>query len=155
MAALFVSSQCAACMEPNTRQSGFTLVELITVIIILGFVSVMVLPRLLQPGNFQSRTVQDKLINAARMAQQLAMSKAVSANVQLITDNSNHRIRISYSEGGGQTIDADIPTAISITEQTLSYNKHGDLVGGAGATISINGGAHTVQIEASGYAHAL
>ena len=57
-------------MEHITRQSGFTLVELITVIIILGFVSVMVLPRMLQPGSFQSRTVQDKLISAAREAQQ-------------------------------------------------------------------------------------
>ena len=82
------------------------------------------------------------------------MSKAVSANVQLITDNTNHRIRISYSEGGTQVIDSDIPSAISITNWSGSYNKHGDLIGGS-VNISINGGEHTVQIESSGYAHAL
>ena len=141
-------------MKYKTAQSGFTLVELITVIVIMGFLAVTGLPRLLQPSSFQSRTVQDKLISAARTAQQLAMSKAVSANVQLIIDNSNHRIRISYTEGGTQTIDTDIPSAISITTATVSYNKHGDIVGGT-TTISINSGEHSVQIESSGYAHAL
>jgi MSHA pilin protein MshC len=141
-------------MQRQIPQSGFTLVELITVIVILGFVSVMVLPRFLQPDSFQARTVQDKLISAARMAQQLAMSKAVSANVQLSTDNSHHRIRISYSEGGSQIIDSDIPAAVSISNWSGSYNKHGDLVGAA-ASISINGGEHIVRIELSGYAHAL
>lgn len=142
-------------MDGKNTQHGFTLVELITVILILGFLAVTVLPRFLQTSNFESRTTQDKLISAARQAQQLAMTKAVSANVQLITDNSNHRIRISYSEGGTQTIDTDIPTATSISNQTLGYNKRGDLIGGASVDISINGGTHTVRIESSGYAHAL
>lgn len=142
-------------MTHKPTQSGFTLVELITVIVILGLLSVTVLPRFLQTDSFQSRTVQDKLISAARQAQQLAMSKAVSANVQLITDNSSKRIRISYSEGGPQTIDTDIPSATSITNQTLTYNKRGDLSGGSAVNISINGGERTVRIESSGYAHAL
>ena len=128
-------------MAHKPTQSGFTLVELITVIVILGFLSITVLPRFLQSD--------------ARQAQQLAMSKAVSANVQLVTDNSNHRIRISYSESGTQTIDSDIPSATSITNQTLSYNKRGDLSGSSAVDISINGGERTVRIESSGYAHAL
>jgi prepilin-type N-terminal cleavage/methylation domain-containing protein len=142
-------------MEHKTTQRAFTLVELITVIVILGFLSVAILPRFLQSDSFEARTVQDKLISAAREAQQLAMSKAVSANVQLITDNSNKRIRIRYSEGGTQTIDTDIPSASSISDQTLGYNKRGYLSSGSGVNISINGGARTVRIEASGYAHAL
>lgn len=142
-------------MDDKKTQYGFTLVELITVILILGFLAVTVLPRFLQTSSFESRTVQDKLISAARQAQQLAMTKAVSANVQLITDNTNKRIRISYSESGTQTIDTDIPTAASITSQTISYNKRGDLTGGSSVDISINPGARAVRIESSGYAHAL
>jgi MSHA pilin protein MshC len=142
-------------MDVMTTQRGFTLIELITVIIILGFISVAVLPRFLQSSSFEARSVQDKLISAARQAQQLAMSKAVTANVQLITDNSHHRIRISYSEGGTQTLDTDIPTATSITDSSVSYNKRGDLVSASTVDISINSGEHTVRIEKSGYAHAL
>lgn len=142
-------------MDGKHTQHGFTLVELITVILILGFLAVTVLPRFVQTGNFESRTVQDKLISAARQAQQLAMTKAVSANVQLSTDNSNKRIRISYSESGTQTIDTDIPAATTITDQTVSYNKRGDVAGGGSVDISINSGERTVRIESSGYAHAL
>jgi MSHA pilin protein MshC len=142
-------------MEHKITQSGFTLVELITVIVILSFLSITVLPRFLQSDSFQSRTTQDKLISVARQAQQLAMSKAVGANVQLITDNTNHRIRISYNEGVLQTLDTDIPSTTTISDNTLSYNKRGDLSGGGAVDISINAGERTVRIEASGYAHAL
>ena len=144
-------------MESKTTQSGFTLVELITVIVILGFVSVMALPRMLQPDSFQARSVQDQLISAARTAQQLAMNKAVSANVQLTTDNANHRIRISYSENGVQTLDTTIPAAISITDTTatpLSFNKQGNLSAGSTVDISIGYPALHVRIEATGYTHA-
>lgn len=142
-------------MAQKTTQHGFTLIELIAVIVILGFLSVAIMPRFLQSDSFEARTVQDKLISAAREAQQLAMSKPVSADVQLITDNGNKRIRISYIDGGTQTIDTDIPGASSINNQTLHYDKHGFVVGGSAVTISINGGAKSVRIEASGYAHAL
>jgi MSHA pilin protein MshC len=142
-------------MDNETTQSGFTLVELITVIVILSFVSIAVLPRFLQSNSFQTRSVQDQLISAARQAQQLAMSKAVSANVQLSTDNSNHRIRISYTEGGTQTLDTDIPSATTVSNTTVSYNKHGDISGSSAVDISINSGERTVRIETSGYAHAL
>lgn len=142
-------------MNVSKTQHGFTLVELITVIVILGFISVAVIPRFLQSSSFEARSAQDQLISAARQAQQLAMSKAVGANVQLITDNSNHRIRISYTESGTQTIDTAIPSAVSISNQTLSFNKRGDLSSGSAVDISVNSGAHTVRIESSGYAHAL
>jgi MSHA pilin protein MshC len=142
-------------MDNETTQSGFTLVELITVIVILSFVSIAVLPRFLQSNSFQTRSVQDQLLSAARQAQQLAMSKAVSANVQLSTDNSNHRIRISYTEGGTQTLDTDIPSATTVSNTTVSYNKHGDISGSSAVDISINSGERTVRIETSGYAHAL
>jgi prepilin-type N-terminal cleavage/methylation domain-containing protein len=142
-------------MEANNRQGGFTLVELITVILILGFLAVTVLPRFLQKSPFESRSVQDKLISAARQAQQLAMSKAVGANVQLITDNSNHRIRISYDEGGNQTLDTEIPAGVTIDNQSLNYNKRGDLAAGSAVNIAINSGERNVRIEATGYAHAL
>lgn len=142
-------------MGYKTTQPGFTLVELIAVIIILGLVSVAILPRFIQANSTEIRTVQDKLINVAREAQQLAMSKPLSANVQLIIDNTNKRLRIQYTEGGTQTLDTDLPSSTSITSQTLAYNKNGYLTSGSPVDISINGGARTVRIEASGYAHAL
>lgn len=139
-------------MQRMRQQHGFTLVELVTVLVILGLLAVAVLPRMLQRNTFEARTAQDTLISAARQAQQLAMNKAVSANVQLITDNTSKRIRISYTEGGTQTIDTRVPDGIDIDDATVSYSKRGDA--DSAATISINSGERNVCISGAGFAYA-
>jgi MSHA pilin protein MshC len=134
---------------------GFTLVELITVIVILGILSVFVLPRFLNSDRFEARTVQEQLISAARQAQQLAMDKGTAAAVQLAVDNTNKRIRITYNEGGAQTIDYAVPAGITLvsTAANVSYNGLGDVA--TAINISILGaGTRNVCIESSGYAHA-
>jgi len=135
------------------RHQGFTLVEMVTVITIVGVLAVVMIPRFLQPSNFESRSVADTLISSARQAQQLAMSKSSSANVTLSTDNGNKRIRISYIESGSQFIDVSIPNNISITNLAVSFLKSGRSNFGSQATISISP-ARSVCIETSGYAHA-
>ena len=137
-------------MQTTSLQHGFTLVELITVLVILGLIAVAVLPRMLQRDTFETRTAQDTLLSAARQAQQLAMNKAVSANVQLITDNTNKRIRISYTEGGAQTIDTSVPDGIDIDDATVSYSKRGD----ADAAVTIAVGDRSVCISSAGFAYA-
>lgn len=142
-------------MKPTSKQSGFTLIELVTVILILGLLAVVAVPRFANKGSFESRTVEDKLISAARHAQQLAMSKAVSANVQLQTDNTNKRIRITYSEGGVQTIDQSIPSDVDIDNVTITFNKKGEasnLV--SQLIINISPGSRSIMIETTGYTHA-
>ena len=136
--------------KPN--QDGFTLIELVTVITILGLLAVAVVPRFTSTSSFETRTVQDQIISAIRQAQQLAMNKAVSANVQLQTDSSNHRIRITYDEGGTQTIDTSIANNITLTATTISFLKSGDVI--SASTIAITPGSRQVCVEATGYAHA-
>ncbi len=142
-------------MKHTSKQSGFTLIELVTVIVILGLLAVVAVPRFANKGSFESRTVEDKLISAARHAQQLAMSKAVSANVQLQTDNTNKRIRITYSESGVQNIDQSIPSDVNIDDATITFNKKGEASNlAAQLTINISPGSRSILIETTGYAHA-
>ena len=49
--------------------SGFTLIELITVIVILGALTVVVGPRFVSTGAFDERTFYDDVIQAIRYAQ--------------------------------------------------------------------------------------
>ncbi len=141
-------------MDRVGKQTGFTLIEMVTVIVILGLLAVVMIPRFLAPSNFDSRATADTLISSLRQAQQLAMTKAPSANVSITTDNSNKRIRISYTEGGAQTIDVSISANITITATTIPFLKSGAANIGGQQTITISPNARSVCVETSGYAHA-
>lgn len=58
---------------PMHRHRGFTLVELVAVIILLGIVATVVLPRFSSRDGFVEYAVRDQLISAFRLAQQRAM----------------------------------------------------------------------------------
>jgi MSHA pilin protein MshC len=134
------------------HHNGFTLIELVTVITILGVLAVFAAPKFLQSTSFESRTTQDLLLRTAQEAQQLAMTQGSGANVQLQIDNSNKRLRIQYTLGGTQTRDYPIPAGITVTDATLSYTALGDAT--PASTVVINADTtRRVCIETTGYAH--
>ncbi len=55
------------------QQSGFTLVELVATIILLGIVAVAVVPRFSGAGTYSEYVLRDQFISAVRFAQQRAM----------------------------------------------------------------------------------
>jgi len=132
------------------HRGGFTLVELIVTIVLVAILAVYAIPKFVNSDIAAARTAQDTVLVAARRAQQMAMDKGNIATVQLITDNSNHRARISYVEGGAQTIDFALPSELTVTDAVISY----DVLGNAtpATTLSVGGGRN-VCIEATGYVY--
>jgi len=57
------------------NQRGFTLVELITVIVILGIISAVAVPRFFDSNTFQSRGFYDQVISTLRYAQKTAIAQ--------------------------------------------------------------------------------
>jgi len=69
------------------RQSGFTLVELIMTLVILGLISAYALPRFFDLQRFDDRGFYTEVINATRYAQQYAV--ATNCDIQVtFTSNS-------------------------------------------------------------------
>lgn len=139
-------------MYVHIQHPGFTLIELVTTILIVGILAVFAIPKFIGSDSVAPQTAQHLVLTASRRAQQLAMNKGAAAAVQLITDNTNDRIRISYTDGGLQSIDFNIPESIPMNggiDQTFNY----DVLGNASpaATISLTAGRN-VCIEATGYA---
>jgi len=59
----------------NTKQIGFTLIELITVIMLVGILAVAVLPKFDGTASYEAHTHRAQLISALRLTQQRAMQQ--------------------------------------------------------------------------------
>jgi MSHA pilin protein MshC len=70
---------------------GFTLVELVTVIVLLSVLSVLALSRLGNVSGFERRAYYDEVVNALRYAQKVALTTGCSVRVELNTNS--YRLR--------------------------------------------------------------
>lgn len=131
-------------------ERGFTLIELIAVMVILGVMSVTLFSRL---GSIASTNVQasrDDLIAVLFFAQQNAMARS---GVQLIVTSSS----VSVTENVPplvtlQGYPLSFPSGVTATPMTFSYDKLGRTIPG-NITLTSSGGSAVITVEASGYAH--
>ena len=133
-------------------ERGFTLIELIAVIILISIMSVTLFSRL---GSVNSANIQagrDDLIAALFFAQQTAMARS---NIQLVlTTNS-----VSVTENGtpikvhAQGYPLALPSGVTVTPMTLTYDKLGRTTTATIALSATGGLSASITLEASGYAH--
>jgi len=71
----------------NSKQIGFTLVELVMVIVMLGTLSATALPRFFEKNTFAERAFFDDTLNAVRYAQKLAVATGCSVKVSISSDS--------------------------------------------------------------------
>lgn len=137
-------------------ERGFTLIELIAVIILISIMSITLMSRLDSIKSTNIQAGRDDLIAALFFAQQTAMARN---NIQLVlTTNS-----VSVTENGtpikvhAQGYPLALPSGVTVTPMTLSYDKLGRIVGSLTSTtitLSGTGGlSASITLEVSGYAH--
>lgn len=93
--------------EPRLTSRGFTLVELIVVIVLLGTLSVIILPRFLDMTMFRQRGFHDETVSAVRYAQKLAV--ASGCDVQVILGAGGYALRQRASCDTLSLFDQDVP----------------------------------------------
>ncbi|AAZ26905.1 type II secretion system protein [Colwellia psychrerythraea] len=83
-----MSSKCSC----NLIHQGFTLVELVTVILLISILAVSVAPKFGGTASYEAHTHRAKLISALRLTQQRAMQQTDTADGychQLVFDNDS------------------------------------------------------------------
>jgi len=73
----------ASPLLPKGCQGGFTLIELIMVIVILGVLAVFAAPRLLNTGDFNARGFHDETLSLLRYSQKTAIAQRRTVCVAL------------------------------------------------------------------------
>lgn len=137
----------------NTQQNGFTLVELVSVLIIVGVLSVTLSSRFSSSGAAKVQAVRDDIIRALFFAQQTSMARPL---ITLVVTSGD----VSVKENGNDiVVDKDgypftFPPGVTASAIVLTYDKLGHTSAGT-ITVSETAGpaSATISIQASGYAY--
>ena len=150
---------------------GFTLVEMVTTIIILGILAAMAAPRFFDRDTFESRGFYDQVISTLRYAQKAAIAQrrfvcaAFSANSVTLTYDpvapSSSHLAMTACPGGSNLTGPTGVVPYSVSSSTASFTAlpaafYFDALGkpSASGVIAVSGYATPITVEAeTGYVH--
>lgn len=159
--------------DRGLRQRGFTLIELIMTMVIVGILAVVVAPRFLGTSVFQSRGFADQVQTTLRYAQKVAIAQHRNVCVTLTANAIS--LKVASLDGAGSPCDSNLissagqasncssatykicapTTAITLASSpSMSFNF--DALGSTPSrqTISISGSSNNIIVEAqTGYVH--
>lgn len=139
----------------NRRSSGFSLIELLMVVILVGILSIFALGRLGNQDAFAARGFFDDTVGAVRFAQKLAVSTGCDVRV-VLTANSYQLLQSSSCTANDFLLPVTnpaqrtspyqsnaIPPGFSLTVGNITFNARGERVGGGPPTFALSDGATT------------
>jgi MSHA pilin protein MshC len=154
------------------NQRGFTLVELVMTMVIIGILAAVVAPRFFDANVFKSRGFADQVQSTLRYAQKEAIAQRRNVCVALNATTITLKIATTSGTGnactnilllpGGSSNSISAPTGSGIT---MTYSLPSFVFYGSGApsftspgyptvNVSISGATNSITIEAqTGYVH--
>ena len=156
-------------MRRNTYPSGFTLVELVVIIVLLGILSIYAAPRFLHSQDFATRGYFDELLQASRYAQKLAVASNCEARITIAANSFTLEQPAAANQCGNPTTWQTVslpgiappysaPGGVTVTAGTgpITFNGEGQASAGPIVTVSGNGNSFRFQVyPATGFVRRL
>jgi len=140
----------------RTRNVGFTLIELIAVIVLLAAISVGVISKFGNTGSAAVQASRDDLVAALFYGQQIAMARDSATNPIRVVTTSNS---VSVTENGTPLLHGSVQYPLVLEggvalspASTLNFNKLGQTTASV-FTLSRSGVSATITVSDSGYAN--
>lgn len=155
--------------------AGFTMVELIVTMVIIGIMSVVVVPRMSLVGGFDSRGMRDQTIATLRYAQKSAIAQR--RHICAVIDNSDITLTIASSfstttptcslasplptsltypasncSSGTATVCRPSRVATTLASGTIIFDPSGRAISGAG-TYAVSGGTSITIVASTGHVY--
>src|SRR3954469_18765531 len=137
----------AAMKQRLPQNFGFTLVELVTIMIVVGILAAFAVPRFMDRTGFESRGLYDQAQAIVRYAQKIAIAQRQSppkpAIFVVITAS---QIRICYDGGcatpvidptSGGALHVNAPNAVTLSPTSFSFDGSGAPSFGAQLTVNV------------------
>ncbi|MDH3633137.1 MAG: prepilin-type N-terminal cleavage/methylation domain-containing protein [Gammaproteobacteria bacterium] len=146
----------------NYHNAGFSLVELLTVILLLGILGIVALGRFTDQNLIAARGFFDDTVNAVRFAQKLALS--TGCDVRVITTASSYQLRqsstctandftnpvVNPANRGNNYQNVDIPSGFSLTAGNITFDARGRREGATSDfTVSDGSTTYSFRVHAS------
>lgn len=163
--------------------NGFTLIELVAVLVLVGILVAVAAPRLLGNNDARAVTVRDQLLSRLRLVQTMNMNEPPSQRTQLAVEQGRFAHRTQYiddvpapapdaditdgSAGWRRAVNTGIPILLNGIQdfslifdrrgRPLAYNRNGGAINAcqSGCRLTLgNRAEQSIIIESEGYIHA-
>lgn len=138
------------------RTGGFSLIEMIVVIVVLGVLAAIVTPRLVDSSVFEARGFRDQLASAARDAQRYARNSGCPTNFSV--GGGTWSVTTTVPCGGssqtvagfGGPLSGNIPGGISISEAPLVVTFDAWGAASSGSSVTVTAGSENAAFVIQG-----